>query len=326
MTHVLVPEIPTSLLCIILTQLAEGKLGTVKEGSLEFALSIARRYHELGGQITYGAAVQEIVVEPRARGRRCDRAVGVRLADGSEHRADAVVSAADGHSTIFEMLDGRYADRRIRERYKTWPTFTPIVTVSYGVGRPYAEPTANLIRLQDPIAVAGQKVEHLLCRIHRGSAFAPQGKTVVQALFETDYDYWYDLQRDDRARYEAEKERVADQVLDRLERHLPGISSSVEMTDVATPYTLWRYTRNYRGAFEGWLITTENSGKPLPKTLPGLEDFYMAGQWVEPGGGVPVALRSGRQVVQLLCHRDRVPFSVSVSEERVTTIDSKTDF
>jgi hypothetical protein len=27
----------------------------------------------------------------------------------------------------------------------------------------------------------------------------------------------------------------------------------------------------------------------------------MAGQWVEPGGGVPMALMSGRQAVQLLC-------------------------
>ena len=311
-TNVFVPEMPVSLLFIILTQLAEGKLAIVENGSLAFALSIARRYHELGGQITYGAAVEEVLVESRERGRRRDRAIGVRLADGSEHYADAVVSAADGYSTIFEMLGGRYADQKIRERYKTWPMFPPILAVSYGVGRTYAEPTGNLIRLHRPISIAGQDVEHLSCRIHSGSAFAPQGKTVVQALFATDYDYWHELQRDDRARYKAEKERVASQVLDRLESLLPGMSATVEMTDVATPHTFWRYTRNYRGAFEGWLITTEHLGKSLPKTLPGLEDFYMAGQWVEPGGGVPLALRSGRQVAQLLCHRDKVPFSVAV--------------
>jgi phytoene dehydrogenase-like protein len=28
----------------------------------------------------------------------------------------------------------------------------------------------------------------------------------------------------------------------------------------------------------------------------------MAGQWVEPGGGVPTAIISGRQVIQLVCH------------------------
>ena len=44
------------------------------------------------------------------------------------------------------------------------------------------------------------------------------------------------------------------------------------------------------------------------KTLAGLDGFYLAGQWVEPGGGVPIAMMSGRQAVQLMCDRDHRPF------------------
>jgi hypothetical protein len=36
----------------------------------------------------------------------------------------------------------------------------------------------------------------------------------------------------------------------------------------------------------------------MSKTLSGLESFYMAGQWVEPGGGV----------MQIICKRDRRTF------------------
>ncbi len=36
----------------------------------------------------------------------------------------------------------------------------------------------------------------------------------------------------------------------------------------------------------------------------------MAGQWVEPGGGVPTALMSGRQVVQLLCAESHREFAL----------------
>ncbi len=43
--------------------------------------------------------------------------------------------------------------------------------------------------------------------------------------------------------------------------------------------------------------------------LPALDNFYMAGQWVEPGGGVLSTIYSGRNVVQFLCRRDRRPFS-----------------
>ena len=98
----------------------------------------------------------------------------------------------------------------------------------------------------------------------------------------------------------------------RLEKLYPGISQQVEVTDVATPYTTWRYTRNYQGAFEGWLPTPEAFKATVRKTLPGLANFYMAGQWVEPGGGVLTAIYSGRNLVQILCHRDRKRFSTTI--------------
>ena len=48
----------------------------------------------------------------------------------------------------------------------------------------------------------------------------------------------------------------------------------------------------------------------IKKTLPSLLNFYMAGQWATPGGGVISSLYSGRHVVQILCHRDGKPFSI----------------
>jgi len=313
LSHVFLPEMPLSFLAILLAQLADGQLAALERGSLEFALAIARRYHELGGQIAYGAPVEEILVEP-AQGRRRARATGVRLADGSEQRAGVVVSAADGHSTLFEMLGGRYGGAEARERYERWSTFPPIGIASFGVRHTYPDwPAETLIRLQRPLSVGGQEVAALMCCVLRGPAFAPPGKAAIKVYFEAGFDYWNDLQHADRARYDAQKAQVAAQVLERLDAHLPGIAGAVEMTDVATPYTFWRYTRNWRGAYEGWLMTPEQSMRSLPKTLPGLDRFYMAGQWVEPGGGVPTALFSGRQVVQLICQRDKVPFDLDRS-------------
>jgi phytoene dehydrogenase-like protein len=61
----------------------------------------------------------------------------------------------------------------------------------------------------------------------------------------------------------------------------------------------------------GWRPTPKAMRSQLPKTLPGLANFYMAGQWVMPGGGVPPVLYSGRQVMQLVCRADRKRFLVS---------------
>jgi phytoene desaturase len=131
--------------------------------------------------------------------------------------------------------------------------------------------------------------------------------------FETEWDHWNDLQRQDRTAYNAEKERVAAEVLQRLEAHYPGIASQVEVTDVSTPYTTWRYTLNHEGAWEGWLMAADTMMVAVERSLPGLSSFYMAGQWVMPGGGVPPCLYSGRHAVQLLCRRDGVPFSTTIS-------------
>jgi phytoene desaturase len=301
--NLFLPEAPVYFVTMVLGMVADGQLGYIEGGSRDFVRSIEARYATLGGEVSYRATVEEILVED-------DRAVGVRLADGSEHRADAVVSAADGYGTIFKMLGGRYADDKIRKRYADWPLFYPLLMVSYGVTQEFPdEPPFASIALEPPLNVGKKEVDAIFVRIFNYSPrFAPPGKTVIQMEFETGWDYWNDLQREDRAGYDAEKERVAAKILERLEAHYPGISSQVEVTDVATPYTFWRYTLNHRGAWEGWLMTPEAIRTTIGRTLPGLDNFYMAGQWVMPGGGVSPVLYSGRHAVQLLCRQHGKPF------------------
>lgn len=303
--NMFLPEVPVWFLLMLLGLLANGQMGLLEGGSLNFALPIEKRYKDLGGQVTYKATVEKILVEN-------GRAVGVRLADGSEHRADIVVSTADGYSTIFKMLDGHYVDKWIDNQYKNWKLFRPLVMVSFGVAHEFTgEPWLSIIKLESSFTLGDQTIDGIMVRIFNYSdKFAPTGKTVIQATFETEWDWWNDLQKY-QPRYEAEKERVAAEVLERLEAHYPNISSQVEMTDVATPYTWWRYTRNHKGAYEAWLPTPEVINTQVKKTLPGLANFYMAGQWVMPGGGVPACLYSGRHVVQILCHRDGKPFSTT---------------
>ena len=136
---------------------------------------------------------------------------------------------------------------------------------------------------------------------------APKGKTVLKVQFNTDYDYWKKL-REDSERYNAEKEQITEQVITALDRRFPGLAAKVEMHDVATPVTWERYTGNWRGSYEGWLPNAQSMRMRMSKTLPGLINFYMAGQWVEPGGGLPTAAISGRNVTQIICKKDKRPF------------------
>ena len=134
-------------------------------------------------------------------------------------------------------------------------------------------------------------------------ALAPPGKTLITTRLLTDYAYWSALhERGDE--YGAAKDAVAREVIQRLNQRFPGLADQVEVVDVATPVTFHRYTLNWQGSFEGWLATPLNWLERIRKTLPGLRNFYMAGQWVEIGGGLPSAAFSGRHVIQLLCRQD----------------------
>jgi phytoene dehydrogenase-like protein len=244
--------------------------------------------------------------------------VGIRLADGSEQRGDIVISAADGHATIFDMLGGKYINDTIRGYYDKMPIFKGIVQVSLGVRRDLSgEPPMRSFAPARPIAVGGSERQRLGVRLFGfDPSMAPAGCSVITAMFESDHAYWKELAQE-RERYDAEKQQVALDVINRLETVYPGIGSAVEAVDVATPLTTERYTGNWQGSMEGWMITTHNidmvaGNKGMQKTLPGLNNFYMAGQWVEPGGGVPTAALSGRKLLAMLCKLDKKKFVTSL--------------
>ncbi|NWF94546.1 MAG: NAD(P)/FAD-dependent oxidoreductase [Candidatus Thorarchaeota archaeon] len=300
------PEAPVWFVIMILASVAAGQLGLLKCGCQGFIEPIVRRYEALGGRIIYRSTVTRVIVEN-------DSAVGVTLADGTEHRADIVVSAADGYSTIFQLLGGKYVDDRTVNRYERWRRYDPIVMVSLGVDRQFVStPPFIVFCMKDPMVIGDRSCRFLPLRLlNYSDEFAPTCKTVIQVMFETDWDHWKKL-REDQTGYDGEKARLARETIARLEEVYPGISAQVDMVDVATPFTTWRYTLNDRGSPMGWLMTRESLMTQIPRTLPGLNCFYMAGQWVLPGGGVPACAFTGRNVIQILCRREGKPFVTSM--------------
>ncbi len=271
-------------------------------GSSEFIRTIVERYEKLGGKIRYRAKVTGIITDQ-------GRATGIVLDSGEEFMADYVISAADGHTTIYDWLGGKFTNKRIDTLYSTMEPFPPLLYVSIGLNADYSGvPFTVTFRPEKPLKIGPDEMHRLSYRNHFfDRTLAPAGKSTFVVMHETNYKFWEELYKD-RPAYEAEKERAGIMILEALAELYPELPGQVEVMDVATPMTFVRYSGNWKGSYEGWLLNSKTMKIQLPQELPGLSHFYMAGHWISPGGGLPSGLITGRRVVKMLCKKEKKKF------------------
>ena len=306
-----IPEVPTVITLIFLATLNNGDGGWPIGGSKVFSTNIENRYLELGGKISYSSKVKKIIVKD-------DKAVGVQLEDNSEHFADVVVSAADGYSTIFQMLEGKYVNSMIQEYYNSAPKSQVFgLEVWFGLKREFSnEPHALVLFLEKPISIEGKEHDRLDLEIFNfDPTFAPPGNCVIKVVMESNYEYWKTLEADP-TKYRAEKQFVAETIAKKLEDRFPGISNQVEASDVVTPVSAEHWTNSYHGC-QAYAAPTKYqklvAKKGLSKTLPGLKNFYMVGQWAGATIGLNTVSLMGRNLVKEICNKDGKKFSSSVA-------------
>ncbi len=289
---------PVGGLMMMLGFMAKKSNGYPLGGSAAFARAIEKKYLELDGKVHYGFKVDEIVVDQ-------GRAVGLR-GHGQEVRGDIVVSAADAHDTVNRLLAGKYISPDLAKAFESYERFPSMILVSLGLGKDYsAIPPCQAFTLKEPLILedGALRRDRLAVRFFTFDPLsAPAGKTAAVVMIETPNDgYWTELKLNHPEAYAAEKTSTAEKVIAALDRVFPGLKDDVEVVDVATPHTVIRYTNNWHGSFEGWRASTGTFGKKMAKTFPGLSGFYMLGQWVNPGGGLPPCGIDGRNLAKKLC-------------------------
>ncbi|MFG2226252.1 phytoene desaturase family protein [Streptomyces sp. NPDC048644] len=335
------PAFPVLPFLFQLASHANLSAGVPEGGSLGLAESIEQRYRRLGGEVTYNAKVEEILVED-------DRAIGVRLSDGQEVYADIVVSACDGYTTTMKFLKGRYLNETYRHLYtetihEPGMVFPGYFTLFLGLRRPFpeGEPCTTYL-LDEDMAAELTGIRHpsinVQFRNRHYPELSPEETTVVYATYFCDIAPWRALdegaEQISRTRggqevhtlpvrhgrgYYAAKRRARMALVRFLEERYPGIEDAIAVRDVSSPLTQVRYTGNYNGTVLGWQPFVE-SGETLEELikkhgpgLPGLANFYQSGVWATTGGLIRAAA-AGRHVMQFICRDDGRPFTASVDE------------
>jgi phytoene dehydrogenase-like protein len=275
---------------------APGQSTFVRGGTGALAAALEAAATARGVTIRTGAEVASILT-------RNGRATGVVLTDGTELKADLVVSAADPKATL-RLIDPVELGPTMVWRAENIRQPGATAKVDLALGGLPSFPGGDDERLRGRIVIGPSidAVEHAMDAYKYGhvaeeplleatipsltdASLAPEGKHVMSVLVQAAPRHLRE------GEWSTQADALGDVVLKTLDRYAPGLSSLVEARTVTTPE-----------AFEGDYHLT---GGDLLHAAPGLDQWfawrplnqharyrfvvnglYLAGSGAHPGGGI----------------------------------------
>lgn len=119
------------------------------------------------------------------------------------------------------------------------------------------------------------------------------GVAYRESQTEADYKYWESLYTD-KASYEKKKTEIAEQAKQRVENEFPFLSGKIHVIDVWSPMTYTRYCNSYKGAYMSFVAAKQAKSITVPGVVKGLDNVFLASQWLMGPGGLPTAAAMGK--------------------------------
>jgi prolycopene isomerase len=255
--------------------------GYYPNGSIQaLADVLTERYKEFGGEILFSAPAKKIKMK--------DNMVdGIELGRKGSFSSKFVISNADAKQTLLNLVGDTMIDNDIIDKLETLEPSLSMFLLYLGLNKQFSKryslhPDTNLWFLThydvnkyyvSMIEGDFENLDPFLIRLSSNNSML----MLVNAPFK-DEDYW-----------NANKRKLIDVFIRKIERIIPELSSYIEYKDAATPNTLFKWTLNYAGAAYGW------AGIPSQLAVTGftqktyIENLYLTGHWttlVQGVGGV----------------------------------------
>lgn len=276
-----------------------GDGGVPRGGSRALALRIGKRFESLGGKIITSSPVEKVVVEKSSEKDGVSRASGI-VVKGEFIPADYVICSCDTDFTFSKLLDSSYMEPLLANMYKdrkAYPVYG-MFQVAYAVDSSEDLLKGEIMMETGDLRFAPWVGERITVKnFAYEPSFAPEGKQILQVMLglkEEGWEYWKELYKDKEA-YRAKKQEIAENILKMLEEQFPAYCGKLRILDVWTPATYHRYCNAYKGYNQAFTLTKYSAANPYPSgIIKGLENVFLAGQWMSPPGGLPGAAIQGK--------------------------------
>ena len=272
-----------------------GRNGALPEGgSLKAAERIAKRFESLGGKLMLRREAVKVNLDG-------GRAKSVSFSDGSVEEADFIILTTDPAATFGRILDLPMPEKLTKQYNDPKMRLFSAYHAAFACDTPDLPFEGDLIFdvPSEYVDVLGTK-QLIVREFSHEPSYAPTGKNIIQTMtfcFDSDCLEFIRLRKEDREAYKAKKELLADLLQKLIEDHCPTLKGKISLIDFWTPASYERYVGSKVGSFMSFAIPEKFLPIPLDPAVGGVDNLFIATQWLQSPGGLPIAAEQGKKVI-----------------------------
>ena len=98
--------------------------------------------------------------------------------------------------------------------------------------------------------------------------------------------------------YREHKQEIVSSIQELITEHFPGLKDQLEVVDCWTPATYQRFTGAQVGSYMGFVFPPKINPLFISGRIKGLKNVFLATQWQQAPGGLPIAAKAGAAAVK----------------------------
>ncbi len=276
---------------------------------------MAKLFDELGGTVTLNAEVDKILVDGDSK------AYGIRMKDGTEHLADAVVSNADVGFTYLNLIDAQHRRKWTDRRVKSLKYSMSLFVIYFGTKRLYREQG-----LAHHNIILGERYRELLRDIFKNKIVADDFSLYLHMPTLTDpsiapegHESFYVLSPvphlGSGTDWQQNAKPYRDAIMQFLEdNYLPDLQENIVAEHMIDPLHFQDTLNSHLGsAFSVQPILMQSAWFRPHNRSEDVKNLYFVGAGTHPGAGLPGVLSSSIIAQNLITEDFPTPKRISVN-------------
>jgi phytoene dehydrogenase-like protein len=306
----------SAVMCDMVYRVNGGDAYYPRGGSGHLAQKLADLFQERGGELLLNLGATEITF---SNGRASGVVARVRAGRFVAAQGRCVICASDLTAFVNRLCpEGSLPSDYVKEVNERVPGISAVILFAgldldlreRGITDCEISMTWASEEDSSPFHEIAQKAEYSTLPSANATIYSnidpsccPEGKSVVATMALARPEVFESALGPGRQRggaYRKLKERITAELLEKMARALgiDDLERHVEVLELATPVTIERYTLNRGGAYVGWKYSSSQARAHFSQQSP-IENVFLCGHWVEPGGGVSNVISGGNRVAEL---------------------------